>query len=333
MRSGGPAAPSPRVWALVVTRDRRALLEECLQALRDQTWPVERIVVLDNASSDGTAEWLARQAQRTDGPAVVLRSDINLGGAGGFAAAVDHGRQGAADWLWLMDDDAAAEPEALRRMMESPAAADPSVVGLGPRVVHPDGRTDLQHRCRMGRFVVPLSLEAYRPGTSADVECASFVGLLVRTRAARATELPRAEFFLGYDDAEWSLRLRRTGSIRLVPDSVVVHKVPIGGGGTGRRARFWNRVLGVEYATAPWSSYWKDLYRVRNLVALQRTHGGATRGSLVVLIAGYAVKTVLYDPGSWRRLPWIVRYAVKGWRGDFRAIPPEAWARRRNRSA
>jgi GT2 family glycosyltransferase len=281
--------------------------------------------VFDNASSDDTASWLAAHAAGNGSPRVA-RSEINLGGAGGYAEMIRLGTQTDADWLWLLDDDAEPRPDALASLLGSPAAGDPAVAAVCSTVVHRNGEVDPLHRCRLGRFVVPLSRAAYIPGSAAEVDCASFVGLLVRPAAVRAAGLPRSEFFLGYDDAEYSLRLRRQGSIVLVPESVVVHKLPVGGGESTRRSRLWNRLLGTAYASAPWETYWKDLYRVRNVVALKVEHQGISHLQFLTVVMGYVVKTLLYDSRPWRRIPWIVRFARRGWRGDFRAPSPEAWA-------
>lgn len=314
-----------RVCVLVLTRNRWRLLAECLQALRVQSQPVAEVIVFDNASSDGTASWLAGQEGK-EAQLRVVRSEVNLGGAGGYAEMLRLGAETRADWLWLLDDDAEPRPDALATLVNSAAAGDPSVAAVCSTVVHPNGEVDPLHRCRLGRFVVPLSRAAYAPGTAAEVDCASFVGLLVRTAAVRVAGLPRSEFFLGYDDAEYSLRLRRQGSIVLVPESVVVHKLPVGGGESTRRSRLWNRLLGTAYASAPWETYWKDLYRVRNVVALKVEHQRISHLQFLTLVMGYVVKTLLYDPRPWRRIPWIVRFARRGWRGDFRAPSPEAWA-------
>nr|MDQ4124788.1 hypothetical protein [Actinomycetota bacterium] len=191
--------------------------------------------------------------------------------------------------------------------------------------VHPDDSIDLQHRCRMGRFIVPLDPSAYEPGRREEVECASFVGLLMRTGAARAAGLPIAEFFIGYDDAEYSLRLREHGRIRLVPESRIRHKVPIGGGGaTTRRARFFNSRFGLTYAPVPWEAFWRDLYRIRNFMWIKRDVGPV---EFAALTGGYLVKSLMYDPQPLRRLPWLVRFARKGRRGDWSAPTPEEWAR------
>lgn len=315
-----------KVRALVVTRNRKELLIECVRSLLAQTHPVAGVIVFDNASTDGTEQAL-RAAGLLDRDDVRFeRSERNTGGAGGYAEILRMGCDTDADWLWLMDDDAEPEPDALRRLLASPVAADPGSVALCTSVVHLDGSVDPLHRCRLGRFVTPLPLGAYAPGTHADVDCASFVGLFVRAGAARTAGLPRREFFLGYDDAEYSVRLRRQGRIRLVPESRIVHKIVVGGGEATGRSRRWNRLLRTHYTSSPWPSYWKDLYRLRNLIALKVQHERLGRPELALLIGGYTAKTLLYEERPLRRIPWLVRFAVKGYRGDFSAPTPEQWA-------
>jgi rhamnopyranosyl-N-acetylglucosaminyl-diphospho-decaprenol beta-1,3/1,4-galactofuranosyltransferase len=287
---------------------------------------VSAVIVFDNASSDGTAKRL-RDEDLLDCPRLrYVRSEVNTGGAGGFANAIALGSETDADWLWLMDDDAEPRQDALERLLASPAANDDGTAALCTAVVHGDGTLDPQHRCRLGTFITPLGPRAYAPGSQTRVDCASFVGLLVRTRVARATGLPRREFFLGYDDAEYSLRLGDHGDVRLVPESVITHKLVIGGGAATLRSTVWNRLLSAHYTPSPWESYWKDLYRIRNFVALKVARGGFSDARLAVVILGYALKTFLYDRQPLRRLPWILRFALKGRRGDFGAPSPEAWS-------
>jgi rhamnopyranosyl-N-acetylglucosaminyl-diphospho-decaprenol beta-1,3/1,4-galactofuranosyltransferase len=318
-----------RVAAVVVTRDRPALLVEGVRGLLGQTRPVAAIVVFDNASRPPAADAL-RDAGLLDEPRIVLaRSEVNLGGAGGYGAALARalGLEPAVDWLWLMDDDAEPVPDALARLLDAPVAAQAGTVAVCTAVRDPEGRIDPLHRCRLRGVVVPLGAAAYAPGSDAVVDCASFVGLLVRASAARAAGLPLPEYFIGYDDAEWSLRLRAHGQIRLVPESVIVHKTAIGAGAPTRRSRLWNRLLGTHYTSSPWPSYWRDLYRVRNLIDLRRRHGGLGRVEFVGLVGIYVIKTLLFEERPLRRLPWLVRFALRGRRGDFSAPGPDAWAR------
>jgi GT2 family glycosyltransferase len=313
------------VCAFVLTRDRKELLVECLRALLAQTHPVDLIVVYDNASSDGTEELLRTEGLLSEPRVAYHRSERNSGGAGGYAEGVRLCAEAGRDWMWLMDDDAEPRPDALERLLGAPPAGDAATVALCSEVMHPDGSIDPLHRCRMARFIVPLPDEAHRAGTYAQVGCASFVGLAVRTATAREVGLPRAEFFIGYDDAEWSLRLRRHGEIRLVPESVLIHKIRVGGGSATARSRFWNRVLGQHYASSSWQGFWKDLYRIRNFMWIKRHHSGIGSLALAGLTSVYLVKSLLYDPRPLRRLPWLVRFALKGRRGDFSDRDPQEW--------
>jgi rhamnopyranosyl-N-acetylglucosaminyl-diphospho-decaprenol beta-1,3/1,4-galactofuranosyltransferase len=321
------------VAAVLVTRDRPGLLVEAVGGLLGQSRPVAAVVVFDNASAVPAADAL-REAGLLDDPRIVLaRSEVNLGGAGGYAGALARALelQPAPEWLWLMDDDAEPVPDALARLLDAPAAARGDTVAVCTAVRDVQGRIDPLHRCRLRGVVVPLGADAYAPGSSATVDCASFVGLLVRAAAVRAAGLPLTEYFLGYDDAEWSLRLRARGQIRLVPESVIVHKTAIGGGAPTRRSRLWNRLLGTHYTSSPWPLYWRDLYRVRNLMDLRRRHGGLGHLEFGALVALYAVKTLMFEERPLRRLPWLVRFALRGRRGDFRAPTPEQWVARRQR--
>jgi rhamnopyranosyl-N-acetylglucosaminyl-diphospho-decaprenol beta-1,3/1,4-galactofuranosyltransferase len=316
------------VCAFVLTRNRRELLVECLRSLLDQTVPLDEVIVLDNASTDGTRERLAAEglldAVRYE------RREVNTGGAGGYREGVRLGLESGADWIWLMDDDAEPRWDALERLLGAAPASSPSTAAVCASVLHPDGSIDVQHRCRMRRFITPLPPTCYLPGRYTSVDCASFVGLCMRADAARAAGLPRAEFFLGYDDAEYSLRLRRHGEIVLVPEAELLHKVPIGGGGAPtRRSRIVTRLTGLAYAPVPWAAFWRDLYRVRNFMWIKHRYERVSRSQFALLTAVYVAKSLLYDPEPLRRAPWIVRFALKGRRGDWTAPTPEEWGRSR----
>lgn len=316
------------VCALVVTHNRRVLLAEGVRALLAQTHPVDHVIVLDNASTDATAEHLEREGLLADPRVTLERLDVNAGSAGGYAAGIARCLQTGAELVWLLDDDAEPMPDALERLLAAPALADPGVAAVCTKVVRRDGEVDWPHRCRLAGFSVPLGEDAYAAGTSAEVDLASFVGLMVRASVIRAAGLPRPELFINYDDAEYSMRLRRHGAIRLVPEAVVVHKLQMGGRVDTRRSRVVNRLLGTHYAAIPWERFWTNLYGVRNFVWLRRQHTGLGPVGFAALLAGFLAKSLLFDVEPLRGLPWIVRYALKGLRGDFAAVTPAQWTAR-----
>lgn len=210
-----------RVVAVVVTWNRRDLLAEALRAVAGQTRPPWRVVVVDNASTDGTAALLA-----ADFPAVeVVRSRRNLGGAGGFALGMRHVMDtGAGDLLWLMDDDTVPRPAAL----EALTAARSSYRGATPallcsRVVWTDGRDHPMNTPRRWPWVGAAARRAAARCGCVPVRSASFVSLLVDAAVVRRRGLPLADYFLWNDDFEFTARLVRGNVGLLCPASVVVH--------------------------------------------------------------------------------------------------------------
>jgi rhamnopyranosyl-N-acetylglucosaminyl-diphospho-decaprenol beta-1,3/1,4-galactofuranosyltransferase len=305
------------VCAVVVTFDRRELLAECLDAIDGQTRPPERVLVVDNASTDGTAELLRAR----DGIAST-RLERNAGSSGGFAAGIEAGARTGADWLWVMDDDAAPDPDALERLLGSPAAADPGTAVLAQAVVGPDGSIDLAHRGRFHRRPRPLALAEYE-GTP-ELGFFTFVGILLRRSAVEAAGLPDPRLFIWADDFEYSLRVREHGRIRLVPASRIVHK-DAGHGLTNRRSRLWNRLFGWDYAATPTASAWRNICGARNYIWVKKRYEGQGALSAAGTVTQLVVKALLYDEQPLRRIPWLVRYGIEGRRGVFRNFSPEEW--------
>jgi hypothetical protein len=210
--SGVAVVEAPRVVAVVVTHNRQLLLSSCLRALRQQTIPPETILVVDNASTDGTASFLAAETEVPGPRLLVHRSEDNLGGAGGFALGVQRGLTLAPAWLWLMDDDSEPEPEALARLLEAAILIESTRWGgaigfLASRVLWKDGAP---HRMNVPGRLSRKPVSVLAPGLE-PVDYASFVSLLVSAPAAAACGLPIAEFFIGSDDVEYTLRLTRAG--------------------------------------------------------------------------------------------------------------------------
>jgi GT2 family glycosyltransferase len=312
------------IAALVVTYNRRELLAGCLEAAFAQTRPFDRLLLVDNASTDGTAE-LLRERGFLDRPELTyVRLEENLGSSGGFAEGVRRAREPESDWLWLMDDDSEPAPDVLERLLRSPPAGDPGTVALCPKVVYADGSLDRNQRGDFRGRLRPLPPSAYAPGDYRELGFMSFVGTLVRTRAARAIDPPKAEFFVWGDDVEYSLRLRTQGAIRLVPEAVMVHR-RVSQSYMNRRSRFWNAVLPVTTFPTPLERFLQNLCGLRNYIWMKREYERQSAVSAAGTTAQFVLKHLLYDERPLRRIPWIIRYARDGRRGRFRNIPPSRW--------
>ncbi len=223
---GGDVAVT-RVVAVVVTWNRRALLAESLAAVLGQTHAPSAVVVVDNASTDGTAEDLVGRADLD-----VVALERNTGGAGGFAAGIAQALTHDPDLVWLLDDDTVPTDTALAELVRvhrdhDPGAPRPAV--LASRVVWTDGRDHPMNTPRPQ----PGASRAVRAAAAAvgavPVRSASFVSLACDVGVVRERGLPVADYFLWNDDFEYSTRLVRGGVGLYVPTSLVVHKTRVFG--------------------------------------------------------------------------------------------------------
>lgn len=312
------------VCALVVTYNRRALLDMCLHAIGAQSVRPEELILVDNASTDGTPQ-LLRDRGYLDRPDVrYLRLDANLGSSGGFARGFEAARDSSAEWLWTMDDDAEPAPDCLERLLASPPAREPDTACVCPKVVYEDGSVNAVMRADFRRRLRPLRASRYREREYPAIDVTSFVGPLYRMSAVRALDPPKSEFFVWGDDVEYSLRLRQQGQIRLVPESVVVHK-PESQSHANRRSRLWNALLPVRMYPTPLERFWQNLCGLRNYIWIKRHYEGQSAPSAVGTTLQFVLKHLLYDDRPFRRIPWIVRYARDGRRGRFHNIAPADW--------
>jgi GT2 family glycosyltransferase len=206
----------------VVTHDRRELLLEALDAVQAQTRKPDVIVVVDNASTDGTAEAVRRRYPTVD----LVCLPRNTGGAGGFTAGMTRALGRDADLFWLMDDDTVAGPTALATLLDARAAyAGPQPPALvASRVVWSDGRDHPMNTPRRKPRASSSERSVAAGAGCMPVRSASFVSVLVDAAAARERGLPIADYFLWNDDFEFTTRLLRDRVGLLCPASLVVHK-------------------------------------------------------------------------------------------------------------
>src|SRR5437763_12417863 len=123
--------PDPdRVCAVVVTHDRRELLRRCLRALAGQTAPLDHVLVVDNASVDGSGDMVREEFPDAE----LVRLDHNAGGAGGFHDGMHRAHATGAERIWLMDDDTIGSETALEELLRASVTA-PDAMLLASKAV------------------------------------------------------------------------------------------------------------------------------------------------------------------------------------------------------
>ena len=306
-----PSEHAARTCVVVVTFNRPAMLRDSLDALAKQTVPFARIVVVDNASTDGQTPGILDAYAADEPRAEILRLPANLGASGGFAAGIERAAEQGYDWIWTMDDDVLPAPDALEALFASGLADDSSVAALFSFEERSDGRPHLNpvgryDRVRMAFVGKPLS----RGGAPEPITYASFLGWLIRGDVARK-ELPRADFFIWHDDVEYSQRVLNYGAMWLVPASVIVHR-------SAETAGAYVRVRG---RTITRSGQWRVYYGVRNRLLTLKAHAknpaeyaAGVAWAMFELLRSLGTTYVHYD-GDPVRARLLVRGFVDGLRG------------------
>ncbi|MFT3688920.1 glycosyltransferase [Paenirhodobacter sp.] len=284
-----------RLVAVVVTYNRLAQLKVTIARLLDSPeGDLAGVVVVDNASTDGTGAWLATLSE----PRLhLLREAENIGGAGGF----DRGMRAAVarfdpDWIVVMDDDGRPEPGALAAFQ----ALDTSEWdGIAAAVYLPDGRIcDMNRPSRNPFWNLRLFFQTLRQGRSGfhldplaydephphPIDVTSFVGFFVSRQGVARAGFPDPELFIYGDDGLYTLGLAaRGGRMCFEPRIRFEHDLTTFAGEDRRfrplwKAYYYHRNLLLLYRQAAGWLFWPALLVIiPKWLAKTRAHRGETR--------------------------------------------------------
>lgn len=181
--------------AMVLSHNAPRALARCLDAIATQSVPPAAVIVVDNASHPpvGPGEAVGTDGRRI--PVSVVRSDTNLGPAGGWALAFEELLAGAHQFAWVLDDDILPDPECLEALLGE-ARHDPKAAFCFPRSVQPDGTLG---------------------------EWGSWCGFVISSHIVEEVGVPRAELFWWAEDNEYChWRIPQAGFARRIVDGAVV---------------------------------------------------------------------------------------------------------------
>jgi GT2 family glycosyltransferase len=211
------------VAAIVVTRNRPALLKRCLDALDSQTYAVTHLVVVDNASDQPTRDLLASETAQRDSSFHSIRLEENTGGAGGFHAGMRACLSLPCTHMWLMDDDCEPDSEAVAELVVAATIVGEDAV-LGGNITDLNGESinvqPVSHR--RGTNGVPQYPLHLADGLL-ETCTLTFVSFLVSVELVRKVGLPLKELFIWGDDTEYSCRLARLTKLYQVGKSKTKH--------------------------------------------------------------------------------------------------------------
>ena len=249
---------SETVAVVVVTHNRADLLVGMLDGLAAQTRAPDRVIVIDNGSTDHTGEVLSQRMARTEMPLDVVTQE-NLGGAGGFHRGVREAYAAGFDRIWLMDDDVVPAPGCLAAMLAVDedcliaVREDLSGALVERAAVEFDLRNPLAIRPKRSTVDSTYADRASMPAL-VEVQNVAFEGFMVRRTVIDEIGFPDPAFFIFYDDVDFAVRAREAGRhVWAVRDAVLVRQ--------------------LDFNQQHDLSGWKGFYMYRNLFVVHLRHG------------------------------------------------------------
>ena len=238
---------------IIVTYNRIELLKECINNAVNQTIPAESIIIINNASTDGTKEYLDKLKDNTI--LDIHNLDENIGGAGGFCIGIEAALKKDVESILIIDDDAMISRNYMELLLKA-KTQNPTYKAFAGAVVV-DGVIDTFHRknlSKVGFFQRTINAETYK-SDNFECEIASFCGMLVDTSIVKKIGLPHSHYFIWYDDTEYSLRIRKHTKFLVVTDAILNHKTKLN---TTHKPRRYD---------------WREYYAVRNRILMIKEHG------------------------------------------------------------
>jgi GT2 family glycosyltransferase len=323
MNERNMALSTVTVSIVIVNRNTRELLRECLTSVRDdRSVPGREVIVVDNGSTDGSVEMLREEFAE-------VRTILNSGNEGFAKPNNDGMRIAGGRYLFLLNSDARIENGTLGALVGF-LETHPGAGACGPRLIYPDGRlqrsVSLPHSFRThifdmlfldaifpwSRFFAGGEMTRYRydPDREQTVPCLMGAAFVIRREVMTKTGVFDEHLSIYYNEMDWFMRMAVDGwTVHYVPSTTVVHHR----GATAARVNSGFSKFNEMYA---------------NVFHFFRKHYGPAAPHLyrLLLIAGFVPRWCLWAVRAWltpsdfarhmRTYSWkVLLLGVRWWKG------------------
>ena len=198
-----------KIAAVIVTYNRKEKLKECVEAILSQKYPIYKIFIIDNASTDGTYDYIS-EILNNHIEIEYIKMRENLGGSGGFHIGFEKAVNSKPDYIWACDDDAINEDDTLYKLMSfalknKKGCYTANIIVNNKSVFHNKSEYFFNKDC-------------------SEIDQVGFGSFIVPINAVEKVGIPRGDLFIYYDDTEYCIRLRSKGyKIYCVTKAFVMH--------------------------------------------------------------------------------------------------------------
>ena len=293
--------------AVIVTYNRKELLSQNIEMLLKQTMTVDSIIIVDNCSSDGTYEYLKNCGWTTE-PFLYLKTETNIGGAGGFYTGVKAAYEAGADWIVLMDDDGRMADEHTMEILYR-AARKLYDENRGERKLFVNALVQKGELLSFKIDHMYTVVEAMMAAKNGLIEGAAnpFNGTLISRELVSEIGYPNKEFFIKGDEVDYKQRAFAAGAyVVTVTEAKYIHPRP---------ETVEKTVMGVKvpfFVEAPWKEY----YAARNFTYMYKLQGWY-KGILFELIFVKLLAIISLKCKKMETIKMLFKGVYDGWKGNL----------------
>ncbi len=206
------------IGAVIVTFNRLEKLKKALNSYEIQTVLPKYIIVVDNASTDGTKEYLKSWEKINDEyEKVVISLEENKGGAGGFYEGQKAAIEKNADWIMLADDDLYLDKNYFFGINEFIKTINYNDYSIICGKIIEQGNIAPGHRTRKNKWIYPfhkdISKTEFNKKEKLFCDFVSFCGIAINKQKLLKAGLVNSDYFIRYDDYEQVCRIGKSGKI------------------------------------------------------------------------------------------------------------------------
>lgn len=231
------------VAAIVVTWNRVDNALRWIKSIKEQTYPVSDIIVVDNCSRDNTVE--AIHSKYPD--VTVVKMEENMGHAGGAQSGIEEALKQNHEWFWMFDDDAFPDEFALEKCLDAAERLKQNKPGL----IYAPFSNEAGWNWKGYKIPVRFSEDDTNKGKPIQVVQVDFNMTLVSQEAIKSVGLPYGKYFMMGWEIEYCMRIAKGGfSCWIVPEIMVCH----------------------EHAGYKKQAVWRAFYQSRNHILTTKKH-------------------------------------------------------------
>lgn len=293
--------------AVIVTYNRYELLKENLLMLEKQTKQLDKIIIIDNHSNDGTQENIKELFKNSKLYIDYRYMEENYGGAGGFHYGVKYAFEDGADFIWLMDDDGKPFDEFTFEKIYNEALnlyENNKLLFLNSLVTYNGTDLSFGFSPKIELKQQLKNIEQEKQGNILYDKVNPFNGTLITKELVKEIGFPRKEFFISRDETDYMNRSKIAGAtIATVVNSIYCHP---------KSKLIFKKILG--YSTQIYPDLDKEYYFIRNLTFSYKDNN---KKKILKFIIMRLLTIVIYEDNKLKRINQVFKAKSDGYKNKM----------------